>query len=406
MKIGILTYHCVPNFGAQLQALSTVEYVKRQGHVPVVLNWYPLDLEKMYAGRIPREQVMIHSQFANRQLPLTKRCYNENDLINIIKNEDIDGVIVGSDALFKYIPIVKRYHLNKNRIIHKQEILSVDSLKGNPFWGSFISLLPNGIKAAAFSVSSQNCPYNSMFPFEKKRMKNALNNYSYISVRDKWTQQMIKKMTGEEVDVTPDPVFAFNQNCSNHIPSRDEIQKKFHLPDRYVLLSFSSWFVNADYITQIAKALMENGFSPVLLPMPEGVRSDVEICQYIHLPIDPLDWYSLIIYSFGFIGERMHPIVVCLHNNIPFFSFDEYGTYKRSLYSKKYIPKSSKTYSIVKEAGLINNLYSYKWVEPLPAANEITNKLLSFDKLACQTFSLRFLKEYDLCMQKVLSCIA
>lgn len=31
MKIGILTYHCVPNFGAQLQTISTVGYVKKNG---------------------------------------------------------------------------------------------------------------------------------------------------------------------------------------------------------------------------------------------------------------------------------------------------------------------------------------------------------------------------------------
>lgn len=48
MKIGILTYHCVPNFGAQLQALSTVCYLKRAGYEPILLNWYPKDLQVMY----------------------------------------------------------------------------------------------------------------------------------------------------------------------------------------------------------------------------------------------------------------------------------------------------------------------------------------------------------------------
>ena len=70
MKIGILTYHCVPNFGAQLQTISTVGYVKKMGHDPIVLHWYPQDLEDMYVERIPEIQVKEHLNFTNEVLPV------------------------------------------------------------------------------------------------------------------------------------------------------------------------------------------------------------------------------------------------------------------------------------------------------------------------------------------------
>ena len=79
MKIGILTYHCVPNFGAQLQATSTVGYLKRMGHEAVVLNWYPKDLEDMYSNRIPKEQVSSHNNYTKDNLPVTDICRSEKD---------------------------------------------------------------------------------------------------------------------------------------------------------------------------------------------------------------------------------------------------------------------------------------------------------------------------------------
>ena len=101
MKIGILTYHCVPNFGAQLQALSTVCYLKRAGYEPILLNWYPKDLQVMYEHRVSREQILAHEEFTIKYLPITETCRNEQDLVSVINNYNIEKNIVGSDALFK-----------------------------------------------------------------------------------------------------------------------------------------------------------------------------------------------------------------------------------------------------------------------------------------------------------------
>lgn len=48
MKIGLLAYHAARNFGAFLQLLSTVEYIKKQGDEPMVINWIPKDFSKDY----------------------------------------------------------------------------------------------------------------------------------------------------------------------------------------------------------------------------------------------------------------------------------------------------------------------------------------------------------------------
>ena len=253
MKIGILTYHCVPNFGAELQALSTVGFFRQLGYEPIVLHWYPRDLEEMYSKRIPQKQMEMHNQFALNHLPLSKRCYTEDDLVTEINRLTIDFIFVGSDALFKYKPEKNRRFFSKRKLkyIYTQS-LSVEKLDGNPFFGGFISKLQKKVPACAFSVSSQNCPFQQMGFFEKRRMSKALSNFSSITVRDEWTKKMVETITKQRnIKITPDPVFSFNENLNFNI-SKEDIIRKFHLKEKYILLSFSNWYIDQSYIQEIA----------------------------------------------------------------------------------------------------------------------------------------------------------
>lgn len=93
--------------------------------------------------------------------------------------------------------------------------------------------------------------------------------------------------------------------------------------------------------------------------MPENDFSLSSTDVTISIPLNPIDWYALIKYSKGYIGERMHPIVVSLHNSVPFYCFDEYGikTFEGNWFQRKYNKETSKTYLIVKRAGLLENLF-------------------------------------------------
>lgn len=409
MNIGILTYHSVPNFGAQLQALSTVWYIRNHGHTPVILNWYPKDLENMYEKRVGVEQINAHNNFMETYLPITKICRDEKELIDVIVAENIESILVGSDALFKYTPILKRVALDRKHLkIKKVETLSCERLEGNPFFGHFLSSLPTDIKAASFSVSSQNCPFRTMFPWEKSKMRKALANYSYISVRDSWTKQMVENILQiGEVEITPDPVFSFNQNCGNIVPSKEEIIKRYELPSNYVLLSFGKHYATKSYIDNIVQELKHANLTPVWLPMPEGGEPTALTDNKIPLPLNPLDWYALIKYAKGYIGERMHPIVVSLHNSVPFYCFDEYGikTFVGRGFRRRYNQETSKTFLIVKRAGFIDNLSSYHTSNTLPPASVVVKRILDFDEEKCSNFSKEYQREYECCMENVLSAI-
>ena len=77
----------------------------------------------------------------------------------------------------------------------------------------------------------------------------------------------------------------------------------------------------------------------------------------LSFPISPIDWYYIIKYSQGYVGVLMHPIIVAIHNNIPFFSFDHYGVSKFLFFANK---ATSKIYHILSQAGMLSNYYNLR----------------------------------------------
>ena len=385
-----------------------VGYLKRLGYQPIVLNWYPKDLEDYYLKNVPEEQIKCHADFTKEVFPLSPLLREEKDLVSYMDEAKFDGLIAGSDALFKYSPERGRWRIDRKRMrLSKSNPLSCLKLEGNPFFGGFLSKLKHRIPAIAYSVSSQNCHFSIMKNTEIRKMCSTLSNYIYITVRDDWTGKMVRKICQKkDIMVTPDPVFSFNQNSYLRIPSKEEICKRFDIPENYVLICFKGNFLSESYIRDLSVSLKKHNLDPVALPMPEGVVSSGNEFV-INLPLTPLEWYSLIIHSKGYIGERMHPIVVCLHNAVPFFSFDYYGVKYRSLPTlrKKVKKESSKTFSILKEAGFTDNIYTYLSDESVPSAEMAVNSLLSFDSASCREFAQKKQTYFEESLNNALSML-
>lgn len=402
-RIGILTYHCIPNFGAQLQTLSTIAYLRSKGYEPVVLNWYPEDLKEFYEKRCPQEQNKIQFLFSQQNMPVSKICTTEEMLKNEILRLNLDVILIGSDALFDYIPKKLRYNFSL-RYLKKVPIkITSNHDLPNPFWGTFNDNLDKPVTLLGYAISSQNMPYKLLDKTEKRELKRLILGFEKISVRDEWTRDMVKYISGiSNVPVVPDPVFAFNYNYMN-IPSKEEILSRFHLPEHYTLISFVYQILSHEYVNAIIKLIETRTNSKcVSFPMPDKlVKYDTQ--YVVNLPLTPVDWYALIKYSDGYIGERMHPIISCLHNSVPFFCFDQYGARKtiipRLWY--KYVPESSKIYDILQKANLLDNWCSYS-VDIKISPEYIVDKLLSFSKVQCNEFAKRQAHGYEIGMSNIL----
>ena len=98
MKIGLLAYHAACNFGAFLQLLSTVEYIKKQGDTPIVINWIPKDFRKDYEKRSLPDVRSLYANLREEYYPMTEFCETDKQVAMIIEKEDIEAVIIGSDT--------------------------------------------------------------------------------------------------------------------------------------------------------------------------------------------------------------------------------------------------------------------------------------------------------------------
>ena len=169
MKIGILTYHWVSNFGANLQALSTYMYLLNMGYDPIVINWIPEDVESKYDNNVLTIQNDSHRQFAKDSFKnITRLCRNGEDIAREIELNRITKVLIGSDAVFTNLPKLARFVLCRRGIvrIHPKS----DSVFPNPFWGDFLNYMKTPVEIVALSASAQNMPYKKiLFPNEKAR---------------------------------------------------------------------------------------------------------------------------------------------------------------------------------------------------------------------------------------------
>lgn len=372
MKIGLLTYHWVPNFGAQLQTLSTYKYLEKNGYSPIILNWIPEDA-RTYYNRVMSEQRLYHEKFITGNCILTEEFSDFKHMLKIIENNGVTHVVIGSDSLFNiYKPSIniRTFKRNKPTSDHKFP---------NPFWGYGLESIPH----VGVSISCQNAKYQD-FKKEAIEIGKTLGYFNAITVRDEWTQSMVSYFTNGNIvpNVTPDPVFAFNENvpqCS----SKKDVLSRFNLPEKYILFSFSKGRMSAPkkWIKNLVYRFHQDGYKCIELGKIGGqhLQMDGEVA----LPLDPMDWYNLIKYSSAYIGVLMHPIVVCLHNSVPFFSFDHYGT-GPILFSKK---SSSKIFDVLKRADLLDYHFFQRNHLIFPSSKEVYDLIMRFPTQKCREFS-------------------
>lgn len=404
MKIGLLAYHAVCNFGAMLQLLSTYMFLKNHGHEPVIINWVAKDLENYYAQNTPISQIENQLKLRLQLWKETALCRTIKDVANIISNEQIDAVIIGSDAVAQHHPLFERIVFPCRNIIAIYSVTS-DVVFPNPFWGIWTDYLDKPVPVALMSAASQDSKYKYISKKLRKQMKERIMAFSYVSVRDVDTQKMFSFITEGQCcpSVTPDPVFAFNQNAASLVPSKEELMKKYGLSGKYMLISFKNekrCNVSQTWLNKFQDIAKHHGIQCVSLPFSTSLSAG-ELESEIALPLNPIDWYALLKYSCGYIGNNMHPIVVCIHNTVPFFSFDNYGTkHANGLFCDS---STSKIRHILKVANLLDcRIASNSLFRRTPSPEHVFNKLQTFDKAKCKNFAQGYLNKYNEMMTKIL----
>lgn len=363
MKIGMITHHWPPNYGANLQTTSTYFLLRKLGHTAVVLNYRPPILEERYGRHIPANQFEMHSEHCSCFLKQSEILRNESDIISYCADNNFDLVLAGSDTILRV-----RKHKGTE-----------DCTFPNPFWLLWTGKLPSKPKTAMISACSEGTYYRFFRNSTRNVMASALNSLDYISVRDRWTQGMVRYLTRGSIvpDITPDPVSILEDVFDVPAKYKEEPEK---LKGQYILLYFSHKLFSYKWVTRIVKMAHDKGLKVFTLPMT-STTIDLPVDRVLPLPMSPLTWYSWIKNSAGMITYMFHPVICCIFNKVPFISIDVSApTYLKSIS----IRKASKTYDICMNVKKTD--YSYLalqarlFLSPQKAMNLLLNqKVSSYD---------------------------
>lgn len=302
MKIGILTFHNPNNYGALLQVYCLQSVIEREGHKVEVIDYRnnaieervrPFTFKQFIKNPIKflirivnvyywnRKQERKFDYFRNHELHLSKRNVRSVDIPNL----NYDLIVIGSDQVWN------------------------PSLTGGydpVYWGQY---KPKGAKVISYAASSS---IKEIEKADNSSIKDWLNSFDLISVREDALCRLIQPFTKKEVKVVLDPTLLAGSNVLETITAPRIINERYIFV--YAVEATSGlWdlarFVSKKYNAKIVTAPM----------LALSSRLQMRDVKCVNASISEL--LSLIKYSECVIALSFHGTALSLLYHKDFYSF-------------------------------------------------------------------------------------
>lgn len=368
MRVGILTFHSSYNFGANLQVLALQSALQRHGVEATTINFREPAKMEVYKETVCGEQAAAHESFFDRYLDLSPLMRSAHE-VEAYCRDQLDLVMVGSDAVFRLVPKYEARRLAKKLLGFGGESAfykSTDALP--PYWMDWKRSDGATPVKASVAASAMGTKFYLLRPGLYPKVYRAINGFDYISVRDDWTKWMIEclGLGRRAAHLCPDPVFSLNESFG--IPASED---PVHDVSRTILLSGR---FPAKWRQSFVEEAHAKGFSVSNLPNPEGLLDFPEADFTISLPMSPLSWYLLLARAAAFVGGRFHALVGSVANGTPAISVD---TPRKLSFGFK---KRNKIYDLWKRIGATHRFFTLAEIVRTPV-EEVLDTLFDTNDL-------------------------
>lgn len=227
-RVGIITIHNSPNYGACLQSFALYEYIRQQGYDVYVINLYRpyhsdyveslkfkpyihrFETLKQRIFRIVRDLFRnIISLFHNKHNRGTIECHNSQ--IALINFNSFNSRIrltrpfCSIDELYLAPPEFDTYITGSDQVWNPTQSYCIE-----PY---FLTFVKRGRKISyASSIGIEE-----LTDLEKKQFKRWLRSYDAVSVREHSAQKILSKLTGQKITQVCDPTFLLGKKYWNSI---------------------------------------------------------------------------------------------------------------------------------------------------------------------------------------------
>lgn len=262
-RVGIITIHNSPNYGACLQSYALYKYIEQQGTYCEIMDVHrPVHEDYIYERQ--------YSSYRNNQFKLSIRF--KKVLKNILKN------FVGQEMVVKQFTSTvseERFKQFNSSIKYSKVYNKLSDLKKNPpiydlyisgsdqLWNPaqpyclepyFLTFVPQGKEKISFATS---IGLSELTQQEKADFKKWLSSYDAVSVREKQAKSLLDSFVKREVEQVADPTFLLDTSYWKEVAVFPKIEKK------YILLFLLSH--NKDILDYASRLSHESGLLLIVL---------------------------------------------------------------------------------------------------------------------------------------------
>lgn len=361
--IGLCLKYEANNYGSKLQALATLSLFEELGYECKVIHYMKKglsfkikSLSKLFnLAFLQDKKEYIKRKLIYKKYPYIKECVQKRTTVfNNYDKEYFDKYEIVGNTFSDIQKLACRFDAV---VSCSDQLWSPAGLSTNFYNLMFV---PNQIKkvsfASSFGVSS--IPISQI-----KKTKEYLQRIDFISCRENSGAKIVKEMTGKDVPVLMDPVFAYDKEEWKRLVKEESV---YDFP--YVL----SYLLgnNAWHRKEVEKFAKANGLKIVAIKFLDcSLPSDADFGDYAPFDVDPNKFLNIIRGAKYVVTDSFHGTafsIICQKN------FAVFSRYSNS-------SKSSKNTRI---ESVCNNLQlSDRWVDESNTLEEVFNTTIKWSEV-------------------------
>lgn len=303
-KVGLLTMHRVFNYGSILQAYATQKIIETLGHQCEIIDYqYPNKLHQTSAFDIrwlTGLLLQIKQGFPEwRRRRKFRRFY--------AKYFHLTKYYPTKESLEQNPPMADTY------IVGSDQTWNTRHIKNDTTF--LLSFVPAGKKKMSFSCSAARLDYAPAF---SAMFTTYINDFSAISVREKNTQVMVRKLLERNAPITLDPTLLLDAKEWSDIASQSEMQVR----KPYILVYVLKYsFYPYPLVTKIIRRIYQlTKYHVVCIRYSAREKLGIGDATYYNESISPEDFVYLFQNASYVVTSSFHGTAFSLIFNKCFFS--------------------------------------------------------------------------------------
>lgn len=311
-KIGIISlYYNNKNYGGQLQAYALTEYISSLGYDAEQVCWKAVTHKKRRKKQFKKIFHYISLAYQQQFRRVLEVILKEKLHLRRQAFEQFQNNIKHTEKVFigdEFLKDIKSY---------KAIVIGSDQVWNIGWYGTryFLDFIPKEKYKFSYAASM---PDTNISKAQKKAVREALNDFNAISVREKKTVEFLTELSGREVNHVVDPTLLLDINEWNQISDKEIIKEKY----------IFCYFLGKDkqYIKEAKVFAKKMNLKIVTLPFINRIiKEDIFFGNYRLYDVSPGDFVSLIKNAEYVLTDSFHAVVFSNIYKVKYFVFNRTG---------------------------------------------------------------------------------